>query len=166
MDKSAMEVYFSLGSNLGDRESNIRKALELMDGAFGVHYDALSTLLETEPWGFDSDDFFLNCAVRYILDLPCQEILSKCKMIEIMMGRSVHCPEFDSSGRRIYRSRIIDIDILFYGEHEIRTDSLVVPHPLMSQRDFVMVPLSEIVSNRIRKAFPDIFTKYSYFCRL
>lgn len=152
-----MEVYFSLGSNLGDRESNIHKALELMDGAFGVHYDALSSLLETEPWGFDSDDLFLNCAVRYILDLPCQDILSKCKMVEIMMGRSVHCPEFSSDGKRIYRSRIMDIDILFYGEHRIDTDSLKVPHPLMVQRDFVMVPLGEIVSDRIRKAFPDIF---------
>lgn len=152
-----MEVYFSLGTNLGDREDNIRRALELMDEAFGVHYDALSGMVETEPWGFESEDLFLNCVVRYMLDEPCRKILSECKKIEMLMGRSVHCPEFYETGTRIYRSRIIDIDILFHGEHRIDTDVLKVPHPLMKHREFVMVPLGEIVSEGMRKAFPDIF---------
>lgn len=152
-----MEVYFSLGSNLGDREANIRRALELMDKAFGVHYDALSEMIETEPWGFDSDDLFLNCVVRYLLEEPCRMILSGCQRIEMTMGKSVRCPEFDEKGKRIYRSRIIDIDILFYGEHRIDTCSLKVPHPLMGQRDFVMLPLMEIASERIKESFPEIF---------
>lgn len=159
-----MEVYFSLGANLGDREENIKTALSLMDREFGKQYSALSSILETEPWGFDSDDLFLNCAVMYDLDIPCDEILAVCKKVEMLMGRSVHCPEYDEKGERIYRSRIIDIDILFYGEHRIDTDNLKVPHPLMKQREFVMVPLREIAGRRIMDVFPEIFGNGDVHC--
>lgn len=154
------EVYFSLGSNLGDRQQNIFRALDMLDVELGCHYDALSGIIETEPWGFDAEEMFLNCAVRYIFagNMACQEVLSACKKVEVLMGRSVHCPEFDSAGKRIYRSRIIDIDILFYGEHRIDAENLKVPHPLMREREFVMVPLGEIASPGIRTAFPEIFS--------
>lgn len=155
-----IEVYFSLGSNLGDRQQNIFRALDMLDGELGCHYDALSGIIETEPWGFDTEEMFLNCAVRYVLDgkMTCQEVLAACKKVELLMGRSVHCPEFDSAGKRIYRSRIMDIDILFYGEHRIDAENLKVPHPLMKEREFVMVPLGEIASPGIRTAFPEIFS--------
>ena len=157
-----MEIYLSLGSNLGDREQNIIKALELLDEGLGVHYTALSGFLETEPWGFDSDELFLNCAVRYDINgVSGMDLLAVCKRTEILMGRSVHCPEYDGSGKRIYRSRIMDVDILFYGEHRIDTDNLKVPHPLMAYRDFVMIPLAEIASEEIKAAFPDIWAMYA-----
>ena len=93
-----MEVYFSLGSNLGDRGKNIKTALSLMDREFGKQYSALSSILETEPWGFDSDDLFLNCAVMYDLDIPCDEILAVCKKVEMLMGRSVLILTYCSTG--------------------------------------------------------------------
>lgn len=162
----SVEVYFSLGSNLGDRAANLETALGMMDSFFSRHYDRLSGLLETAPWGFDSEDMFLNCAVCYSLDMDCGSVLDICKKIEVLMGRSVHCPEYDSSGRRIYRSRIIDIDILFYGDSRIDTDRLKVPHPLMTERDFVMVPLREIASGKIRDSFPGIFSGTSSASRI
>lgn len=161
-----VEVYFSLGSNLGDRAANLETALGMMDSFFSRHYDRLSGFVETAPWGFDSDDMFLNCAVCYTLDMDCLSVLDICKKIEVMMGRSVHCPEFDSTGRRIYRSRIIDIDILFYGDREIATARLTVPHPLMAERDFVMVPLREIASEDIMDSFPGIFSGTSSASRV
>lgn len=143
-----VEVYFSLGSDIGDRESNLNKALAMMDEAFGCHYDAVSDFIETDPWGFVSDSRFMNCAVRYSLHQDCFEILDLCQDIEKRMGRSPHSPEYDRNGKRVYRSRIIDIDILLYGEERIDTDRLKVPHPLMTERDFVMIPLKQILSDK------------------
>lgn len=151
------EVYFSLGTDIGDREGNLLLALEKMNHAFGVPYSALSSFIETEPWGFESDTRFLNCAVMYRLGMPCAEILKSCQSIEIEMGRKAHCPEYGNDGQRIYRSRIIDIDILLYGDEMIATETLTVPHPLMAQRDFVMIPLMQIVSHQAVESFPDVF---------
>ena len=158
-------VYLLLGSNLGERKRYLESASAMLVGELlpecmqGKRNEAVkcSSVYETEPWGFDSDDLFLNCVVRYLLEEPCRMILSGCQMIEMTMGKSVRCPEFDEKGKRIYRSRIIDIDILFYGEHRIDTCNLKVPHPLMGQRDFVMLPLMEIASERIKESFPEIF---------
>ncbi|MCQ2146784.1 MAG: 2-amino-4-hydroxy-6-hydroxymethyldihydropteridine diphosphokinase [Bacteroidales bacterium] len=157
-----IDVYFSLGTNIGDRQKNIETALALMDEAFGCHYQRLSTIIETEPWGFSSENF-LNCAVLY--SLPVQSdyenaalnILSKCKNIERAMGRQ-EIIEYGEDGKRIYHARVIDIDILFYGNHRISLEKLKVPHPLMKQRDFVMVPLNEIADEEVKYQFSDIFT--------
>ena len=151
------EVYFSLGTDIGDREGNLLLALEKMNQAFGVPYSALSAFIETDPWGFESDTRFLNCAVMYRLGMPCAEILKCCQSIEIEMGRKAHCPEYGNDGKRIYRSRIIDIDILLCGDERICTETLTIPHPLMAQRDFVMEPLRQIVSGRAAGSFPDVF---------
>lgn len=157
-------LYLGLGSNLGDRRHNLLEAVRCLDMAFAVNHDALSSFVETEPWGFDSDDIFLNAAVRYRLSVPrgtsmnafAHEILRKCKSVEAEMGRTGK-PEYDSDGRRIYRSRIIDIDILLLGDFRIDDSDLKIPHPLMAERDFVMIPLREIVSHRTMDSFPDIF---------
>ena len=112
-----VNVYFSLGSNLGDRHENIAGALRRMDEVFGKHYTALSKLIETEPMGF-SGGKFLNATVLYRLPVqaPVEEhalwILDKVKEIEREMGRK-DAPEYDTDGNRIYHSRVIDIDILF-----------------------------------------------------
>ena len=151
-----VNVYFSLGSNLGDREANILEALRRMDEAFGVHYSALSSLIETEPVGF-SGGKFLNAAVLY--RIPAESplwTLYMIKSIEREMGR-MDPPEYDSEGKRVYHSRIIDIDILFYGREMIDIPELTIPHKGIADRPFVMVPLRQIARRSLRDAFPEYF---------
>ena len=151
-----VNVYFSLGSNLGDREANILEALRRMDEAFGVHYSALSSLIETEPVGF-SGGKFLNAAVLY--RIPAESplwTLYMIKSIEREMGR-MDPPEYDSEGKRVYHSRIIDIDILFYGREIIDIPELTIPHKGIADRPFVMVPLRQIARRSLRDAFPEYF---------
>lgn len=150
-DKEIVQLYLSLGSNMGDRTDNIEKAVSLLNIEFRTPYKALSSLIETEPWGFESDEKFLNAVVLYELELvkgynPQAEglmILEICKDIERRLGRS-EVPEYDEEGQRIYRSRPIDIDILLFGDNYIDCEELTVPHKLMCERDFVMKPLNEI----------------------
>ena len=114
-------------------------------------YRAISSLVETEPWGFDSQQKFMNAVVLYELDLPDGYkaeaeglmILEICKDIERRMGRTGG-PQYDEKGERIYSDRPIDIDILLFGDNEIDCPELTVPHKLMHERDFVMVPLNEL----------------------
>lgn len=150
------DVYFSLGSNIGDRKKNLYDALDRMDGIFGER--VMSSVIETEPWGFSADTSFLNCAVMYRTGRDCMDILEICKSIEAGMGRDVSGPLAGEDGRRVYSSRIIDIDILFYGTETVCEEGLSVPHPLMADRDFVMIPLSEIAKPDVREAFPWIFS--------
>lgn len=150
-DKEIVDLYLSLGSNQGDREQNIENAISLLNIELKTPYKAISSLLETEPWGFESNDKFLNAAVHYQLQLkrgynPEAEalmILEICKDIERRLGRTGE-PEYDAAGQRIYRSRPIDIDILLFGENKIDCPELTIPHKLMYERDFVMIPLREI----------------------
>lgn len=132
-------VYFGLGSNLGDKEGNIRKALIMMEEQIG-RLVRQSALLVTEPCGFESDNAFVNACACYETTLQPLEILRLTKEIEIQLGRTVK-----SSGGQ-YHDRSIDIDILLYDNLEMQTDELTIPHPLMHERDFVMIPLREILS--------------------
>ena len=136
------DVYFSLGSNQGDRQARIEEALRRLDKALGRPYEALSSIIETPAWGFDGPPF-LNCVVRYRSARRPETLLHICKRIERAMGRR-GAPEYDAEGRRIYRDRPIDIDILLYGDMTVDTPELKIPHPLMRQRDFIMRPLAEI----------------------
>ena len=153
-----VNVYFSLGSNLGDREKNISEALRRMDEAFGTHYSALSKVIETEPSGF-SGDAFLNAAVLY--RIPAESpiwTLYQVKSIEREMGRT-DIPEYDADGNRIYHSRVIDIDILFFGKEIIDTPELTIPHKGIAERPFVMIPLREIAKATLKRSFPEYFKK-------
>ena len=157
-----VSIYFSLGSNLGDREKNIADALRRMDKAFEGHYEALSRLIETKPMGF-SGGKFLNAVAFYRVFKPAGSaeeaalgILDKVKEIERSMGRTEN-PEYDGTGNRIYHSRIIDIDILFYGAERIDCQRLVIPHKGMAERPFVMIPLQEIAKPSLKEAFPEYF---------
>ena len=157
-----VSIYFSLGSNLGNRESNIAEALRRMDEAFDGHFQALSRLIETKPMGF-SGGKFLNAAVLYRIfrpEIPIEnaalEVLEKVKSIEREMGRT-DSPEYDDNGARIYRSRIIDIDILFYGTERIECTGLVIPHKGILERPFVMIPLLEIAKPSLKEALPEYF---------
>lgn len=157
-----ISVYLGLGSNLGDRGRNLEEALSRLDSAFGVHYQAVSRFLETPSWGFEGAPF-LNACVLYRLprqgsaEAQGKEILRICKDIERSMGRIPAEPRFDAEGHRLYQDRSIDIDILFIGTERIETEDLIVPHPLIFQRDFVKIPLSEIAKPSLKRAFPEIF---------
>lgn len=153
-DTVKVELYLSLGSNMGDRRSNIEDAISLLNIELKKPYKAVSSFYETEPWGFESDEKFINAAIMYELELPKGYnpeaeglmILEICKDIERKLGRKGQ-PQYDEAGERIYTSRPIDIDILLIGDDRIDCPELTVPHRLMYERDFVMVPLKEIVTS-------------------
>ena len=113
----SVPVYFSLGTNQGDRRAQIDEALRRLDAAIGRPYEALSSIIETPSWGFEGPDF-LNCVVRYRTACQPRTLLRICKRIERAMGRTGG-PEYDAEGRRIYHDRPIDIDILLYGEERV-----------------------------------------------
>ncbi len=152
-DTGKVKLYLSLGSNMGDRRENIENAISMLNIELKTPYSAVSSFIETEPWGFESDQKFINAVVMYELDLKDGYnaeaeglmILEKCKDIERRMGRTGD-PVYDEKGERIYTSRPIDIDILLLGDDKIDCEELTVPHKLMYERDFVMVPLNEIMN--------------------
>lgn len=157
-----IHLYLSLGTNRGDRKANLADALERLDRAFSRKAEAVSDIIETPAWGFDGDPF-LNCAVRYSLPRKRQpietqalEILETVKRIEREMGRE-EVLEFDGEGRRIYHSRIIDIDILFFGPHRVSLPNLQIPHPLIAERDFVKIPLRQVANPSLKASFSALF---------
>ncbi|MBO7194020.1 MAG: 2-amino-4-hydroxy-6-hydroxymethyldihydropteridine diphosphokinase [Bacteroidaceae bacterium] len=135
-------VYLGLGTNIGYKKENLTRAIEALSLALG-RYTSLSSFLETAPWGFESDNTFLNCVVSFETDLTPQELLDTTERIERGLGRTV------KSNGGIYHDRTIDIDILLYGSEIIKTPRLTIPHPLMHQRAFVLEPLAEIASDLV-----------------
>jgi len=156
-----VSVYLGLGSNQGNREKNILGALRKLDEAFGVHFTALSRLIETEAMGFKGDKFLNGCVLyRVFREEPASahahRILSFCKRIEKELGRTDSAGT-DASGNRVYHNRPIDIDLLFYGAEIIQSETLTIPHPRMAERPFVTIPLAEIAKPSLKAAFPEIF---------
>lgn len=127
-------VYLCLGSNLGDRKKNLLWALALLSRE--VSLEKTSSVYETEPVGCKEQLFFLNLACRVTTTLNPRELLYLAKVIENKMGRI--------PSRQINAPRPIDIDILFYGRQIIKSSDLVIPHPRLVERAFVLIPLSEI----------------------
>ena len=146
------QVYLGLGSNLGDREANIQKAIKLIDERIG-RVIRQSSLIETEPWGFESQNRFLNGAICCETALSPREVLLATQQIERDLGkRKEHATQRSAmvkgkSSKCRYLDRPIDIDILLYDDITIDEPDLKIPHPLMEQRDFVMIPLREINNN-------------------
>lgn len=134
-------VYFSIGSNEGDRKRYLTAAVARLAERVGA-ISALSSLYETAPWGFVSDRVFLNAAVAVETELSPEEVLETTQRIEAELGR-VRL----SDG--LYHDRPIDIDLLLYGDRVFRTDRLEVPHPLMHLRGFVLEPLAEIAPDTV-----------------
>ena len=130
-------VFLGLGSNLGDKAANITLAVQHIEEQIG-HVVRQSALYISEPWGFDSENEFVNAVVKCETILSPHQLLRTTQRIERQMGRK------RKSCNGVYHDRIIDIDILLYDDLTIDTPSLKIPHPLMQQRDFVMVPLREI----------------------
>lgn len=131
-------VYLGLGSNLGDRRGHIGDALRLLGDEAGV-VERVSSLVETEPWGFQSPHAFLNACCRLRTDLPPHALLQATQQIERRLGRTRKTRD------GAYHDRAIDIDILLYDDLALDDPDLTIPHPLMWQRDFVMRPLREIM---------------------
>lgn len=138
-------VYLSIGSNLGNRRENLSRAVLSLQEQVGSVV-ACSSFITTEPWGFESEHIFLNAAVHIVTEFsPCQLLLAT-QRIERELGRVAK----STNGK--YHDRVIDIDILSYDDltlnesilYEDRELTLVLPHPLMRKRDFVMVPLRQI----------------------
>lgn len=134
MATSEKEVYLSLGSNLGDREANLKKAIELLSHRSRI--GRVSSVYETEPVGVNvNQPKFLNLACQVFTGLAPLDLLALAKGLEAAMGRGRNTSNLPRS---------IDIDILFCGSEIIKTDDLTVPHPRLQERAFVLIPLNEI----------------------
>ena len=130
---ASITVFLGLGSNMGSREENLARGLALLAGSLQVV--ETSSIYETEPWGFTEQPPFLNMACHVNTNLAPEELLSFCQDAERQVGRK---PTFR------YGPRVLDIDILAYGDQVVETASLTVPHPRLHERAFVLVPLAEI----------------------
>ena len=143
MTKKIHQVYLGLGSNLGDREEHIRKAIALIGESIGLVIRQ-SSLIETEPWGFESANRFLNSVILVETTLTPRQLLKATQKIERQLGRKKKSTDSCLLTPVSYSDRSIDIDILLYDDLTVDEPDLKIPHPLMEQRDFVMTPLNEI----------------------
>jgi len=135
-------VFIALGTNLGDRLANLRAAITSM--APQVRVLAESAVYETEPWGFVDQPAFLNMAVRAETELAPPDLLGCLKTLEASQGRT---PSFRNG------PRLIDLDILFYDNLMLDTASLVIPHPRLHERAFVLVPLADLAPDLVHPVF-------------
>ncbi len=133
-------VYLSLGSNLGHRRLTIWRAIRLIESQIGTVVRR-SSFHETKPWGFQSVHPFINAAVCVETTMTPRQLLEKTQQIERELGRKT------KSSKGVYHDRPIDIDILLYGDRVVDEDDLKIPHPLMYEREFVMLPLQEILEH-------------------
>ena len=132
---STKGIYLSLGTNLGNKTENLEQAYRLIRERIGPILKTSSNF-ETEPWGFEHDSNFLNTAIEIITNLSPFDLLERCQQIEREMGRI--------KTKAGYEARIIDIDILFYHQQLIEDEKLIVPHPYIANRQFVLQPMAEI----------------------
>lgn len=136
-------IYLSLGTNLGSREDNLERALQLLQEQVGELLRR-SSVHETTPWGFESSHMFLNLCVCMATSLSPLQLLAATKQIERQMGRT------QKSEQGHYADRVIDIDILLYDDVHVNESDLIIPHPHMYERDFVMLPLNEILGDSLK----------------
>lgn len=128
-------VFLGIGTNLGNREQNLEQAVASIEEHIGP-VQATSSIYETEPWGFEAPEKFLNLVVMADTTLSPSGLLGRILMIESLLGRL--------RGPERYSSRVIDIDILFYNDIILDDENLKIPHPLLQERKFVLIPLCEI----------------------
>jgi 2-amino-4-hydroxy-6-hydroxymethyldihydropteridine diphosphokinase len=129
------DVYMLFGSNVGDRYGNIDRGLRAL-GRRGIQWEAFSSYYETEPTDVEDQPWFVNLVAEGRTDLDPAQLLALCKEIEHEAGRNLDAPR--------YSPRVLDIDILLFGSLRLNSPSLVIPHPRMVERRFVLVPLIEI----------------------
>ncbi len=134
-DTGKSRVYLGLGSNLGERARNLLAALRMLDGMEGLAVREVSSVYESEPWGFEDQPRFLNLVAMVESERDPRGVLEACREVERALGRV--------RGRR-WGPRVIDVDVLLYEDMIWEDGDLTIPHPLMLERDFVMVPLLEL----------------------
>lgn len=149
------KIYLGLGSNLGDREHNLKEAFARIEEHIG-HVVKSSSVYETEPWGFNTSETFLNAVIEVGTELSPSGVLGAILMIETLLGRT--------RGEKQYSSRVIDIDILLYNDLIVNEVSLKIPHPLLHERMFVLVPLCEIAPDIIHPIFNKSVLLLSKIC--
>jgi 2-amino-4-hydroxy-6-hydroxymethyldihydropteridine diphosphokinase len=125
----------ALGSNLGDKEDNLRRAILEMISQKTISVIEMSSVYETEPMYYENQDLFLNCVIAVKTDLRPRELLERLQGIELEMGRQRNVK---------YGPRVIDLDILFYGDEIVSEPGIEIPHPRLAERPFVLIPLNEI----------------------
>ena len=133
MSIEMVAVYLGLGSNLGNRQDNLDRALDMMSQR--LRLEKVSSIYDTEPVGNPDQPRFLNMVCRVNTSLEPLALLTLVKGIELKLGRR---------STTINAPRIIDIDILFYGDQVVSTSKVIIPHPRLTERAFVLVPLAEI----------------------
>ncbi|WP_196895042.1 2-amino-4-hydroxy-6-hydroxymethyldihydropteridine diphosphokinase [Aureivirga marina] len=136
--KIVRTTYLSLGSNKGNKQENLQQAIYLISQKIGT-IAAISSIYQTASWGFDSEDFY-NICIKVNTTLNPEELLEKTQMVEKYLGRVHQISD-------TYEDRTIDIDVLFFDDEVIFSKDLIVPHPKMLDRKFVLIPLAEIVPN-------------------
>ncbi|MDO4789545.1 MAG: 2-amino-4-hydroxy-6-hydroxymethyldihydropteridine diphosphokinase [Porphyromonas sp.] len=150
--------FLALGSNIGDREANLKRAISSIGEKIG-EVVKISSFIETSPMGFDSEYLFLNGVIEVNTPLSPEEILKRTKEIEKEMGRK------EKTGST-YEDRPIDIDIILLGKTNIKSPLLTIPHPAFRERDFVLVPLVEIAPNAIDpitgKSVAELWDRFSF----
>jgi 2-amino-4-hydroxy-6-hydroxymethyldihydropteridine diphosphokinase len=138
-------VYLGLGTNLGEKERNLNDAIISLSQEVGFVIRS-SIFYASKPWGFESDNDFLNAVVLVDTALTPFDVLSKTQEIEKSLGRT-------AKTINSYSDRLIDIDILLYDNLIIDQPTLKIPHPLIAERDFVIIPLSEIAPDLVHPVF-------------
>ena len=128
-------IFLGLGSNQGDRELNLKNSIKLLNSRVGKVLKS-SEIYESEPWGVKNQNYFLNQVIEIETDFDPNDLLNICKNIEYDMGRK---PEIR------WGKRVIDIDILYYQSKVINQENLIIPHKLMHERKFVMIPLNDLM---------------------
>jgi 2-amino-4-hydroxy-6-hydroxymethyldihydropteridine diphosphokinase len=151
-----IKLYLLLGGNLGDKRKIFAEITELLQNRLG-EITAQSAIYETEPWGFESDDLFWNQAIEITTSLLPEEVLQATQQTEQDQGRIRKANQYDS--------RIIDIDILFYGNQIINQQNLIVPHPRIQERKFALVPLNEIAPELVHPVFQKSIGQLLHECQ-
>jgi 2-amino-4-hydroxy-6-hydroxymethyldihydropteridine diphosphokinase len=150
------EAYIGLGTNLGNREENLKKAIENIIISAG-EVISISGIYVTDPWGFRSEDHFLNMVILINTRLKAVDLLKQLLKIEMQTGRV--------RGAEKYSSRVIDIDILLYENEIINKPYLKIPHPKIQERKFVLVPLCDIAPEKIHPVLKKTFAALLKECK-
>lgn len=139
-----IRLYLLLGGNLGDKEKAFSEARNRLSNQVGKIISQ-SSVYETAPWGFESSDLFWNQVLEITTNLSPEEVLRETQQTEFELGRTRKSNQYDS--------RLIDIDILFFGDQIISLEKLTIPHPRIQERKFTLVPLNEIAPEMIHPVF-------------
>lgn len=144
-------AYLILGTNLGNREKNLKEAKSFLAAELAPTLTSRiyeTGMVENEPWGFEAKQLFLNQGIAFDTTCPPELLLKICKYVEKKMGRNPEDLEYDKGGKRIYHSRIIDIDIVLYGKRKVNMPDLKIPHPQIEERDYAKKIVSQLLKYR------------------